>query len=79
MRKTLRVNSIRLYYLDDQNRINGTRQEKYGIGENDVVEYNWSGNPRHMKNWAIKKLRVDKRRAYSFEVRTTKGRFLFNK
>lgn len=78
-RTRLRVNSIRLYYLDDQCRIVGERKEVYGIGENDVVEYNWNGCPLRLKNWAIKKLRVDKKRDFKFEVRATKGRFLYSK
>ena len=75
----LRVNSIRLYYLDDQCRIVGTRKEVYGIGINDILEYKWNGDTCRLKKWAVKKLRVDNSRDFKFEVRTTKGRFLYSK
>lgn len=74
----LKVNSIRVYYLDEQDRIDGERKQVFGIGDDAVKEYRYTTS-ENLGKWALRQVKPDRSRNYKFEVRTTKGRFLFDK
>lgn len=75
---TLKITSIRVYYLNPNRMIEETDKFVYGIEDQNLREYKYTTGKR-LKTMAMKKMRVDKKRLFKLEVRTTRGRFLFDK
>ena len=76
--ENLRVTSVRVYYLDKNRRIEETDKFVYGMEDKNLKRFQYK-NGKQMKEWAEKKMKVDKARNYKLEVRTTKGRYLYDK
>ena len=73
-----KINSIRVYLLNRQRMVVGGHKESYGIDKNNILEFDWE-KPSQLKEFALKQVTFDKTRPYKFEVRTNKGRYLFDK
>jgi len=76
--KKMKVSSIRVYYLDHDRRIEEKDVFVYGIEQQNLQNVNFSSG-KQLKTWAMKKMKVQKTRNFKLEVRSTKGRFLFDK
>ena len=74
----LRVNSVRVYYLNHVRMIEETAKFVYGLEQDNLENVHYTTGAK-LKTWAMKKMKVDKKRNFKLEVRTTKGRFLFDK